>query len=68
MPTDVPIECARVYDGGLLIHSVLSLVNVGATYGSSAWTALSTVCSGSGSEVHVCLDKYVATLIKDSER
>lgn len=66
--TDLPMDCARVYDGGLLIHSVLSLVNVGATFGSIARTVLSTVCSGSGSEVHVCLDKYVENSIKDSER
>lgn len=65
---DLPVNCARVYDGGLLLHSVLSSVNIGATYGSIATTVLSTVCSGSGMEVHVCLDKYIENSIKDSER
>ncbi|KAK4318061.1 hypothetical protein Pmani_010908 [Petrolisthes manimaculis] len=68
VPTDTPMNCARVYDGGRLIHSLLSLVNVGTTFGSIARTVLSTVCNGSGSEVYVCLDKYIENSIKDSER
>ncbi|KAK4309970.1 hypothetical protein Pmani_018437 [Petrolisthes manimaculis] len=68
VPTDTPMNCARVYDGGRLIHSILSLVNFGTTFGSIARTVLSTVCNGSGSEVYVCLDKYIENSIKDSER
>ena len=58
----------HVYDGGLLLHSVLSQTNIGASYASIARTMLSVVCSGRASEVHVCLDKYVENSIKDSER
>ena len=69
----VPIEvhqgdCLRIYDGGVLIHSVLSVMNVGTSYGAIARTILSTVCTGGGDEVHVCLDKYIKNSIKDSER
>jgi len=66
--TEVSGSCARIYDGGLLIHSVLSVMNCGASYGSIARTILSTVCTGIGDEVHVCLDKYIENSIKDSER
>ena len=65
---DLPRSYALVYDGGLLLHSVLSQTNMGASYASIARTFLSVVCSGRSSEVHVCLDKYVENSIKDSER
>ena len=58
----------HVYDGGLLLHSVLSQTNIGASYASIARMMLSVVCLGRASEVHVCLDKYVENSIKDSER
>ena len=45
---DFPERCIKVYDGGLLIHSTLSMVNVGVTYGSIARTILSVICSGRG--------------------
>lgn len=41
---------------------------MGASYASIARTMLSVVCSGSASEIHLCLDKYVENSIKDSER
>ncbi|XP_068213902.1 uncharacterized protein [Palaemon carinicauda] len=71
--TPIPTEvhqgiCVRIYDGGLLIHSVLSVMNVGTLYGAIARTILSTVCTGGGDEIHVCLDKYVENSVKDSER
>lgn len=71
--TTIPTEvhqgiCVRIYDGGLLIHSVLSVMNVGTSYGAIARTILSTVCTGGGDEIHVCLDKYVENSVKDSER
>ena len=59
---------ARIYDGGLVIHSVLSTTNIGASYGSIARRIMSMICSGQGAEVHICLDKYVENSIKDSER
>ena len=43
-------------------------MNVGTSYGAIARTILSTVCTGGGDEVHVCLDKYIKNSIKDSER
>ena len=58
----------QVYDGGLLLHSILSQTNMGASYASIARTMLSAICSGSGCEAHICLDKYVENSIKDSER
>ena len=67
--TDAPTtSCARIYDGGLLLHSTLSTTNSGTSYGSVARSILSKVCSGFADEVHVCLDKYVPNSIKDSER
>ena len=65
---ELPRSYVQVYDGGLLLHSVLSQTNIGASYASIARTMLSVVCAGSASEAHVCLDKYVENSIKDSER
>ena len=65
---DLPVNCARVYDGSLLLHSVLSSVNIMATYGSIARTILSTVCTGTGTEVHVCLDKYIHRKLDQRQR
>ena len=66
--TELPQGYAQVYDGGLLLHSILSQTNMGASYASIAHSILSVVCSGNASEVPVCLDKYVANSIKESER
>lgn len=66
--TTLPENYAQVYDGGLLLYSIVSQTNIGASYGSLARTILSTVCKGRASEVHVCLDKYIENSIKDSER
>ena len=67
--TEAPTSSsARIYDGGLLIHSTLSTMNPGTLYGSVARSILSRVCTGAANEVHVCLDKYVTNSIKDSER
>lgn len=63
-----PVTYAQVYDGGLLLHSILVQTNVGASYASIARNVLSVVCSGAATEVHVCLDKYLENSIKDSER
>lgn len=45
---DLPDDYVKVYDGGLLVHSVLSQVNSGASYGSIARSIQSTICSGRG--------------------
>ncbi len=66
--TDLPRIDAQIYDGGFLLHSILSQTSMGASYSSIARTILSQVCSGRAREVHVCLDKYVENSIKDSER
>ena len=65
---ELPMRFPQVYDGGLLVHSVLSLTGMGASYASIARNMLSLVCSGRAEEVHVCFDKYVENSIKDSER
>ena len=64
----LPKSYVQIYDGGLLLHSVLSQTATGAPYASMARTMLSVLCSGKASEVHVCMDKYVENAIKDSER
>ncbi|ESO88713.1 hypothetical protein LOTGIDRAFT_165497 [Lottia gigantea] len=66
--SELPRNYVHVYDGGLLLHSILTQTNIGASYGSIARTILSAVCSGDANEAHVCLDKYVENSIKDSER
>ena len=66
--TDEPEDYTQIFDGGLLIHSVVSVMNVGASYGSIARKILSAVASGKGEEIHICLDKYIENSIKDSER
>ena len=65
---DLPQDYVQIYDGGLLLHSIVSQTNIGASYGSLARSILSTVCKGRATEVHVCLDKYIENSIKDSER
>ena len=65
---DMPMKYAHIFDGGLLLHSVLSKTNIGASYASIAGMLLSVVCTGKGSEVHVCFDKYLENSIKGSER
>ena len=64
----LPKSFACIFDGGLILHSVLSQARVGASFGSIARQMLVTICSGKGVEVHLCLDKYVAKSIKGSER
>ena len=64
----LPHDYAQVYDGGLLLHLVVSQTNMGASYASIARTIISVVCKGRATEVHVCLDKYIENSIKDSER
>ena len=58
----------QIYDGGLLVHAIISQIATGASYASIARTMLSVVCSGRAHEVHVCFDKYEQNSIKDSER
>ena len=65
---ELPMSYAQIYDGGLLLHSILLLTSMGASYASIARTMVSLVCSGKAQEVHVCFDKYVENSIKDSER
>ena len=58
----------QIYDGGLLLHSVLSKIHTGTSYGSVARKILSAVCTGTAKEIHICLDKYIENSLKDSER
>lgn len=66
--SDLPQEYSQIIDGGLLLHSTVSQTNIGASYRYIARSMLSTVCKGSATEVHACLDKYVTNSLKDSER
>ena len=66
--TGLPRSYAKVFEGGFLLHSVLSHANMGASYASIAKSILAVVCSGKGSEVHVCFDKCVGNSVKGSER
>lgn len=65
---DHPELYTHVYDGGLLLHSILSQTSIGASYASIARTILSVICASKGKEVHICLDKYLEDSIKGSER
>ena len=65
---DLPIQFSQVFDGGLVLHTILSQTNIGATYSSIARCILSSVCSGRAKEIHLCFDKYMNNSIKDSER
>ena len=49
--TEVPADAVHIFDGGLLLYTVLSTMNIGASFGSVARTILSTVCKGKGDEV-----------------
>ena len=59
---------ATLFDGGLLLHTYLSVAHSIPTYGSIARSVLSQVCSTAGQEIHVLFDTYVTDSIKGSER
>ena len=61
-------DCVHLFNGGLLIHSVLSQTNAGSSLASIARSILSLVCSSKGREIHVCFDKYLESSIKGCER
>ena len=65
---DLSVNYVHVYDGGLVLHSVLSQTNAGASLASIACNILSTVCSGKQKKVHLCFNKYIKNSIKESER
>ena len=58
----------HIFDGGLVMHSVLLTTTSGTNFGSIARNILSSVCSGGSSEVFVCFDHYGALSIKQCER
>ena len=58
----------HIFDGGLVLHSVLSTTTSGTNFGSIARNILSSECSGGSSEVFVCFDHYRALSIKQCER
>ena len=58
----------EIYDGGSIIHSVLSRTASGTSYGQISRQILSSVCSGSAREVHLCLDRHDTNSIKKGER
>ena len=52
----------------LMVNSVLSKTNTGASFASIAQRIIASLCSGRASEVHICLDKYLDISLKASER
>lgn len=58
---------ATMFDGGLLMHEVLSKHNK-STYSSIARDFLVKLGSARGDEVHILLDRYMTPSIKDAER
>lgn len=67
--SELPSTYVRIYDGGLVLHSVLSQTKAGASYASIARSLLSAVCCDKrAEEVHLCLDKYVQHSVKVNER
>ncbi|KAK3876057.1 hypothetical protein Pcinc_019112 [Petrolisthes cinctipes] len=66
---EVPSNYVCSYDGGLLLHSVLTQTNTNSVAYYAPVALLTVVCSGKKpNEVHLCLDKYIENSIKDSER
>ena len=57
-----------VIDGGLLLHSFLSVTSCIASYANLARNQLSHVCSNAGGEIHVLFDTYIQSSIKGYER
>ena len=58
----------HIFDGGLLLHSILSITTTGATFGSIARNILSSACSTGVSEIYICFDQYRNLSIKQSKR
>ena len=64
-PTDI---AATVIDGGLLLHSFLSVTGPITSYQSLARNLLVNICAYAGKEIHVLFDSYFPSSIKGSER
>ena len=58
----------KIFDGCLIVHSMLSQTAAGMTYGQIARQILASVCTGSATEIHLCLDRYQKDSIKEGER
>ena len=59
---------ATVIDGGLILHSILSVCGQIVSYGTLARNLLVHVCGYEGMEVHVLFDTYLESSLKSSER
>ena len=57
-----------VIDGGILLHSILSVTSSIASYANLARNLLSHVCSNAGGEIHVLFDTHIQSSIKGYER
>ena len=57
-----------VIDGGLLLHSFLSVTSSNPSYVNLARNLLSHVCSNAGGEIHVLFDTYIQSSIKTTTR
>ncbi|KAG1714730.1 Cyclic nucleotide-gated channel cone photoreceptor subunit alpha [Nymphon striatum] len=64
---ELPRIDVTVIDGGLLLHSFLSVTSSIASYANLARNLLSHVCSNAGGEVHVLFDTYIQSSIKGYE-
>ena len=58
----------HIFDGRLVLHSVLSTTTLGTNFGSIARNILTSVCSGGSSKVFVYFDHYKALSFKQCER
>ena len=65
---DLPRIDVTVIDGGLLLHSFLSVTSSIASYANLARNMLSHVCSNVGGEIHVLFDTYIQSSIKTTTR
>ena len=58
----------HIFDGRLLLHSILATTPSETTYSFVARNILSSVCYGTSSYIYVCFDHYTNFSIKQCER
>ena len=66
--TPLPPIDVTLIDGGLLMHSLLSVIGKITSYGDLARFILLNVCSNQANEIHILFDTYKPMSLKESER
>lgn len=56
--TQLPDNFTPIYDGGLVLRSILFQIHSRTSYSPIARMILSVLCSNKGTEVHICYDKF----------